>query len=271
MQFIKKVIKRTYLYGTIQGIRARKDFQRRAKNVHGLWTAHDQEMFEFYSKFISRGALCFDIGANVGDRVKTFLKLRANIVAVEPQEECVKILRTVYGNNRNLKIVQKAIGESEGEAEMMVCNVNTISSLSPEWIKSVRKSGRFSEYSWDKKMVVAVTTLDRLIEQYGTPSFIKIDVEGFEYPVVKGLSQPVKTLSLEFTPEFIESTFKCIDHLQQLGDIHFNYSVGETMQLAMEEWVSSQEMVKILSSFRDDNTIFGDVYGQFLNPGQTAG
>jgi hypothetical protein len=75
-----------------------------------------------------------------------------------------------------------------------------------------------------------MTTLDRLIEQYGTPSFIKIDVEGFEYQVVKGLTQPVKTLSLEFTPEFIESTFKCIDHLQRLGNIRLNYSMCGTCQ-----------------------------------------
>jgi hypothetical protein len=108
-----------------------------------------------------------------------------------------------------------------------------------------------------------MTTLDRLIEQYMQPSFIKIDVEGFEHQVIKGLSQPVKTLSLEFTPEYIESTFKCIDHLQGLGDFRLNYSLSETMTWASKEWVTAQEMVGILSSFRDDNRLFGDVYVRF--------
>lgn len=255
MRFIKNVIKRTFLYETIQRFRA--------WNVSRQWTAHDQEILEFYSTFVSRGTLCFDIGANIGNRVKILLKLQAEVVAVEPQDECLRTLRTVYGSNRNLTIVQKAIGESEGEAEIMISNANTISSLSPEWIESVRKSGRFSEYIWNKKQIVPMTTLDRLIEQYGTPSFIKIDVEGFEYQVVKGLSQPVKMLSLEFTPEFIESTFKCIDHLQRLGDIRLNYSVGETMHLALEKWGTPREMIRILSRFRDDNSLFGDVYVQF--------
>jgi len=255
MQFIKKVVKHTFLYEIIQLLRA--------KNVLRQWTAHDQEMLEFYSKFVSRGALCFDVGANIGNRVKIFLKLQANVIAIEPQNECVRILKTVFRSNRNLTIVQKALGELEGEAEIMISNPNTISSISKEWIELVRKSGRFSKYSWNKKRIIPMTTLDKLIEQYGTPSFIKIDVEGFEYQVVKGLSQPVKVLSLEFTPEFIESTFKCIEHLQRLGDIHLNYSMGETMYMALQNWVNPQEMVSILSSFRDDSRIFGDVYVQF--------
>ena len=220
-------------------------------------------MLEYYSQFIPRGALCFDVGANIGNRVKIFLKLQASVVAVEPQDECAKILRAAFRNSHRLTVVQKALGESEGEAELMISNANTITSLSPEWVRAVRESGRFSEYSWDARQVVPVTTLDRLMEEYGVPSFIKVDVEGYEYQVVRGLSQPVKTLSLEFTPEFIDSTFRCIDHLQRLGEIRLNYSVGETMRLALTEWVAPQEMVAILSSFRDDTAVFGDVYVQF--------
>ncbi len=108
-------------------------------------------MLEFYSAFISPGNLCFDIGANVGNRVRVFLKLQADVVAVEPQDECVKFLKVVYGNNRRLTLVQKALGEENGLAELHQSNANTISSLSQEWIEAVRNSGRFSEYTWDKK------------------------------------------------------------------------------------------------------------------------
>ena len=44
-----------------------------------------------------------------------------------------------------------------------------------------------------------VTTLDKLIEQYEVPSFIKIDVEGYELEVLKGLTRLVPALSFEFT------------------------------------------------------------------------
>jgi hypothetical protein len=167
-----------------------------------------------------------------------------------------------------LVVVQKALGESEGEAEIMISNASTISSLSQEWVEAVQKSGRFGEYRWEARQPVQLTTLDRLIEQYGAPAFIKIDVEGFEYQVVQGLSRPVKALSLEFTPELLESAFKCIDHLQSLGEICLNYSLGESMSLASEEWMSPPEMKSRLSGFGDDHRLFGDVYVRFplLNP-----
>jgi FkbM family methyltransferase len=255
MQFIKKATRHTFLYGAIRRLWN--------QSRSAQWTTRDQEMLEFYSKFVAPGSLCFDVGANLGNRVKVFLKLQANVVAIEPQNECVSILRAVYGSNRKLTVVHKALGEAEGEAEIMISNAHPLSSLSTEWIESVKKSGRFPEHSWNKKQVVQISTLDKLIEQFGVPSFIKIDVEGYEYQVIKGLSQPVRTISLEFVPEFIESAFHCIDHLQRLGDIRVNYSMGETMSLVLEKWVTSQEMKQILSGFRDDPILWGDIYIQF--------
>src|SRR4249920_1319317 len=38
----------------------------------------------FYSQFIGRRSLCFDVGANVGTRAEIFLSLGATVVAVEP-------------------------------------------------------------------------------------------------------------------------------------------------------------------------------------------
>jgi FkbM family methyltransferase len=237
----------------------------RANRLAAQWAYQDQRMLDFYSQFISSGYLCFDVGANIGNRTKIFLKLGAKVVAVEPQDDCVRCLKVSYGRNDNFRIIQKVLGESQGWAELMVCNADTISSMSREWIDSVKKSGRFRNYSWDKTQTVSMTTLDQLIEEYGIPDFTKIDVEGFEYEVLKGLSQPLKVLSLEFTPEFSTSTFKCIEHLQSLGRIQLNYSLGETMQLVLDKWINPKEMVETLKNFGYDNKTFGDVYVKFLD------
>ncbi len=252
MEFIKRLISPTLFYKEFQHFRLIKSLRQ--------WTAHDQEMLEFYSQFVRHGTLCFDIGANIGNRTKIFLKLGANVVAVEPQDECISILRSVFGNNRNLSIVSGAVGSSEGEAEIIKCNSNTISSLSPEWIEAVTKSGRFSGYKWTEKKIVPMTTLNKLIAKYGKPIFIKIDVEGFEFQVIRGLSQPIRTISFEFTPEYIESAYKCINLLSVLGEVRLNYSIGEEMKLILEDWITAEDMKKILSNFSDNKKIFGDIY-----------
>jgi FkbM family methyltransferase len=255
MRLLKQIIKRTFLYNILKTARAKKQLAQ--------WTPHDQEMLEFYKSFLSPGEVCFDVGANIGNRVKILLKLGALVVAVEPQHECVMVLKAAFGRHPQFKLVAKALGEAEGHAQIMIGDANTISSLSKEWVTAVQKSGRFADHRWDIRQTVPMTTLDKLIAQYGTPAFMKIDVEGFEYEVIKGLTRPVKTLSLEFTPEFIESTFKCFEHLEQLGEIRLNYSVEESMQLALNRWVSRREMVEILSGFKNNHQIFGDVYLRF--------
>ena len=64
-----------------------------------------------YQTFVKPGDLCFDVGANIGNKVDIFLKLKARVVAVEPQESCYKILKYKYGNN--ITLVKKGLGENE--------------------------------------------------------------------------------------------------------------------------------------------------------------
>lgn len=253
MTQIKKRVLQTDLY---QRHQAKKDLRQ--------WTSKDQERFVFYSQFISHDSLCFDIGANFGNRVKIFRKLGARVIAVEPQPKCVSILRSFFSTKDQVEILQKALGASEGEAPIWIGSSSTLSSMSPEWIQAVKTSGRFSQFSWGKKIITPMTTLDSLIAQYGIPDFIKMDVEGFEYEVIRGLSQPVRFLSLEFTPEYLESTFKCLDHLERLGEIRLNYAIGESMEWLLEDWITSSDMKKILSNGQNDSQTFGDLYVRFL-------
>jgi len=252
MRRLKNLLKKTFVYGFVKSSRAKKQLAR--------WTPHDQEMLDFYRGFVSAGEVCFDVGANIGNRVKILLRLGARVVAVEPQRECVKVLKAVFGRHPHFTLVEEALGAAEGHAEIMIGSANTISSLSREWVDAVVKSGRFGDQRWDGTQQVTLTTLDRLIARYGAPAFIKIDVEGFEYEVVKGLSRTVKALSLEFTPEMLESTFRCLEHLEGLGEIELNYSIAESMRFSLDEWVTRSELVEILSTLADDHQLFGDVY-----------
>lgn len=214
---------------------------------------------QFYSKFLKSGDLVYDVGANVGNRVQAFLDIGCKVVAIEPQEECYKILENKFGNT--IGIIKEGLGAEEDEKTMYIANENTISSFSKEWIDSVKQE-RFKEYEWNKTVKIKITTLDKLIKEYGQPVFCKIDVEGYEYEVLSGLSQSLNLISLEYTvPEQINRLMDCIKYCLHLNsDYKFNYSVGESMQWQLPESINGEDFLKHVQSSVFLQTNFGDIY-----------
>lgn len=230
--------------------------------------AHQREMLAFYSQFIKRGDLYFDIGAHVGNRTDIFLRLGTKVIAVEPQDGCMETLRFRFGDNPKVILINKGLAESVGERKLLIGHVSQLSTMSTEWISAVAETGRFGSHVWGKSKIVSVTTLDELIAEYGVPVFCKIDVEGYELQVLKGLSQPIPYLSFEFTPEYMDVARSCIDHLASLGTVVFNYSTGEVNALSLSDWLSPEMMHKQLDdlslSYLRDRTMFGDIYANFV-------
>ena len=223
-----------------------------------------RRMQVFYSQFIKKGDLCFDVGANVGNRTNVFLRLGARVVAVEPQKTSFRVLQQKFTRNRRVVLVNQGLSDHVGYVDLHIANVSTISTMSKDWKSAVTDSGRFpsDRYSWTQVVSVPVTTMDHLIERYGLPAFVKIDVEGYELPALQGLSQPVRHLSFEHTPEFFDSTRQCVDHLSGLGRARFNLSLGESTQFSLPNWVVGEVLCDYLSSL-PDKSVFGDVYARF--------
>jgi FkbM family methyltransferase len=215
---------------------------------------------QFYAMFVRKNDLVFDIGANMGNRVAPLLALGAKVLAVEPQETCYLYLKLKYGNS--IHIEQKASGAGEYTSTIRLNrHSSTIASMSEKWIGAVQNS-RFKNYTWSGEQKVTVTTLDELIRQYGRPGFIKIDVEGFEAEVLKGLSQPVDVISFEYTtPEMLGETLHCLRLLNALSENYqYNFSIAENNTLASPQWISYDAMKELLS--RDAGILkgFGDIY-----------
>jgi len=139
---------------------------------------------------------------------------------------------------------------------------HVLSSFSKDFIERTTNSGRFANSSWDRTEACQITTLDALIQQYGVPQFIKIDVEGFEPEVLAGLAIPVPALSIEWVPEMPEIARSCIAHLASLGDYEFNISWAETMKLSNKGWRSQESILNLIDEFAGETFLFGDIYAR---------
>jgi FkbM family methyltransferase len=215
-----------------------------------------------YRQFAGEGDLCFDVGANLGNRVRCFRALGCRVIAVEPQSFCQRTLAKEFGGDDQVKILPVALGAAPGTAKLKTSKVHVLSTLSPSFIEKTRESGRFAGVSWSGEEEVKITTLDALIAEHGMPRFEKIDGEGFESEVLAGLSQAVPGLSFEWAPEIPDNAIACIERLGSLGNYEYNYSWGESMRLARPQWLAPEAMLRVIDDFAGENQMFGDIYAR---------
>jgi len=215
-----------------------------------------------YGSFIQPGDVAFDIGAHVGNRTGIWAALGAKVIAVEPQADLATWLRWKFKNRSEIEVIETALGAEAGAADMHIDPTNpTVTTLSSDWIDRVGKTDGFKSVDWQSPVAIEMTTLDHLIKTHGLPTFCKIDVEGFEAEVLKGLSQPIKALSFEFLPAVIDVALEAVDLLERLGRYRYNVSFGEGMALDLADWQTADRMRDWLANEREGQRS-GDVYAR---------
>jgi FkbM family methyltransferase len=222
----------------------------------GRKTAMDQ----LYRRFVKPDDLVFDIGAHVGDRVASFRRLGARVVALEPQPALGCVLGLLYGFDRSVVIKRAAIGRAAGTTSLMINIDNpTISTASKDFMQAAKGARGWEGQAWTKSVAVPVTTIDALIAEHGVPVFIKIDVEGFEAEALAGLTQPVAALSFEFTTIQRDVALACITRCGALGFDRFNAALGESQTMVHGDWSGREDIARWLSEL-PHSANSGDVY-----------
>jgi FkbM family methyltransferase len=226
--------------------------------LRGLNAAQQtRRMKEFYASLLPKGALVFDIGANVGTMTQVFASLGARVVAVEPNSDCARHIERITPR-QTVEVLHSAVGATDGLAKLKVSDrKDKMSSLSSEWCEAVSRQNPEYAGMWKRELTVPTTTLDLLIARYGMPFYIKIDVEGYEAEVLCGLSSLPPLLSFEFNKVFLEPVLKALDK-PIFDGASFNLTLVDPVKFELSDWIGRDELKTLLGERIDLG--LGDIF-----------
>ena len=225
-----------------------------------------RRMQRLYRQFARPGDVVFDIGAHVGNRARALAALGCRVIALEPQPDFARMLRLLYARNPRIDVVEAAVTGVEGEVWLSVSDrTPTVSTTATAWREARAREAGFGGVQWNRQVRVRTVTADALIARYGVPAFVKIDVEGGEPAVLDGLTVAVPALSFEYLPGAIDEVQACVARLSALAGepsrYEFNWSVGESYELASPAWLDGAGLVQALRALGPDARS-GDVYAR---------
>lgn len=203
----------------------------------------------FYKRMMEPGSVAFDIGANVGERSESLLRAGMKVIAVEPQQEPLRECMARCTGLGNFEALEVGVGASQGTKTLHMRKSSSQSSFLKKWE---------GESAGEKN--VHITTLDELINKYGIPNYIKIDVEGFEYEVFKGLTYPAEIISFEYHNNILIEAEKCLRYVSHLGCYEANYTRFDEMHLILKNNIKLSDFMSMVRDRVSQFATWGDIY-----------
>lgn len=248
---IKNYLKTTRLWKVI----AASDFYNRLRDP----VAYNQQQVEpnffknLFKSHPSKNNLIFDVGANIGSKSVIFSKLAKKVIAFEPSEKLFIFLNNRFKGS-NVTIYNLALGSSIKSSDFYIVENNeAYNSLNKKHIEITATDRNIATIETVKHKEVRVEIIETFIQKYGIPKYIKIDVEGYEYEVIKGLKTPVQFLSFEANlPEFCEESIQSINYLDKISLHQYTYNFTTDNYFLLKNFVTKIEAIKFLRNTKLD-------------------
>lgn len=156
------------------------------KQVRGWWLPDEDTHFEQYFNmqgsgeyqlhqrqkalsYVDKFDFALDIGGHVGFWSKPLTEKFNKVVAFEPHQPYIDLFNL---NAPKAVVIKAALGEQDGQAELKIPPDNTGAAYLQEGAGT------------------SIKTLDSF--DFTGVDFIKIDCEGYEFPIIKGATQTLK-------------------------------------------------------------------------------
>jgi FkbM family methyltransferase len=156
----------------------------------------------------------FDIGSNIGNWSLANINNCDKIICIEASPKVFNRLSNFVKNDKIILLNYAVCNNNGNDIVFYQAEADTLSTINKEWL--VDSKSRFYRQPYTE-IVCKTITIDNLINKYGLPDLIKIDVEGGEYECISSLTQKVNLLCFEWASETNDITVKCLDYLFDLG------------------------------------------------------
>ena len=185
-----------------------------------LSTNHEFEptAIKVFAKIIKKGDIILDIGANIGFHTLTFAKLvgaKGKVYAFEPDPDNFALLEKNIAANkyRNIIPIQAAVSSKDEEINLFLCQHN---------------SGDHRIYQSDKHtktVPIKSVKLDSYFKDNRHLNFLKMDIQGSEGGVIKGMKNLLKlnpnlNIFMEFCPESLSQYGVTAEEVIKILDAH---------------------------------------------------
>ena len=171
----------------------------------------------------SQWRTALDVGAHRGDLTAYLAALGFRVLAVEPHPGMADRLEQRFAGQMAegvVRVARCAASERSGEADLFVGSATTVSSLEEEWTTC----GFPEEFARRQTVRVPLRRVDELVQGFTGErlGFLKVDVEGHEYPVLRGcfsrglISRPAVVMFEAFS-RFPDAAEQCLSYLAGQG------------------------------------------------------
>jgi FkbM family methyltransferase len=203
-----------------------------------LWGAHEPLATEILERELAPDMFCIDIGANIGYYALLESKIigkNGKVIAIEPAPSNFGLLKrnialqetntsgsTSRNNNNNIEAYNLAIGDVNGKVDFVITQFSNLNRVLRE------NEHRYNATIYLKPGILLsdITTvvskrLDTFVSerQIGSIDFIRMDVEGHENKIIKGMQQTLMKykpqLMIEVHKDYL-GTRETIDFLLEL-------------------------------------------------------